>query len=103
MARKRKSQQDEDEFNERVEEAFRKAKQAEERSEENVSMFEEEVPRLGVKALPELIQALGIEWDDAVLSILSEEERALSALALPTVKMVIESLRVRALRLSGFS
>lgn len=100
--KKRKVKESEEEviFNEKLNEAFYKYRHESDievdEEDEDVGMFEveEAEPRILIENIERVCETVGVEWDEAVLAILDQEQRTLGLVAFETVKLIIATLKV---------
>ena len=101
-AKKRKVKESEEEvlLQEKLTEAFFKYRYEAETEEEdgNVGMFateEDEMPKIHVSDMERVAEDVGVEWDEAVMSLLGLEQRQKGIIDMGTMKLIIATLKVK--------
>ena len=87
-------------INERLTEVIFKYRQDESEEEvedeaEEVSMFEDENPKIKLKDIEKVVKEVDIvEWDPAVMALIEEEERETGRVNMEKIKIILMTLKV---------
>ena len=97
-AKKRKVKDTEEELllHEKLTEAFFKYRYEEDDEGDEIGMFsaEKEEARIKIEDMSKVVEAVGIEWDEAVTAVLDREQMEIGTINMDAMKMIIVALKV---------